>query len=122
VIRLGCETVSCLMLRYRNKPQLFFKCAVGVANISSCLLFLYTLRKYSTAAKQIRNRSVVITIVFETLLNIVPAFFCLGFSFVCRQSNSLHLSITDYDYLILLNKSFPSQNSLARLPSPMWCP
>uniref|UniRef100_A0A914H868 Serpentine receptor class gamma n=1 Tax=Globodera rostochiensis TaxID=31243 RepID=A0A914H868_GLORO len=48
---LNCESVSCVMLKWGNLPQMFFKGSVSFLNIFFSFYFLYTLRTFSAMKK-----------------------------------------------------------------------
>uniref|UniRef100_A0A183CJ40 G_PROTEIN_RECEP_F1_2 domain-containing protein n=1 Tax=Globodera pallida TaxID=36090 RepID=A0A183CJ40_GLOPA len=76
----NCASVSCLMLKWHNLVQLFFKCSVSFLNIFWCLYLIYSLRTFS-AMKIIKNDLVIVTICFELCFNFLPAFVSICFKF-----------------------------------------
>uniref|UniRef100_A0A914H6G2 Uncharacterized protein n=1 Tax=Globodera rostochiensis TaxID=31243 RepID=A0A914H6G2_GLORO len=76
----SCASVSCLMLKWHNLLQLFFKCSVSFLNIFWCLYLLYSLRAFR-AMKIIKNDLVIVTICFELCLNFLPALVSICFNY-----------------------------------------
>uniref|UniRef100_A0A183BLQ9 G_PROTEIN_RECEP_F1_2 domain-containing protein n=1 Tax=Globodera pallida TaxID=36090 RepID=A0A183BLQ9_GLOPA len=74
----NCESVSCLMVKWRNLPQMFFKGSVSFLNIFCCFYFLYTLRTFS-AMKNLKNHLVIVTLCFAFCFDFVPAIVSIGF-------------------------------------------
>uniref|UniRef100_A0A914H7V2 Uncharacterized protein n=1 Tax=Globodera rostochiensis TaxID=31243 RepID=A0A914H7V2_GLORO len=75
---LNCESVSCVMLKWGNLPQMFFKGSVSFLNIFCCFYFLYTLRTIS-AMKKLKNHLVIVTLCFAFCFDFVPAIVSIGF-------------------------------------------
>ncbi|KAL3119463.1 hypothetical protein niasHT_008977 [Heterodera trifolii] len=46
---VGCQTVSCVMRKWDNMPQLVIKGSVGILNIFCSIYFLYSLHKLQTS-------------------------------------------------------------------------
>ncbi|KAI3417570.1 hypothetical protein GPALN_013290 [Globodera pallida] len=74
----NCESVSCLVVKWRNLPQMFFKGSVSFLNIFCCFYFLYTLRTFS-AMKNLKNHLVIVTLCFAFCFDFVPAIVSIGF-------------------------------------------
>uniref|UniRef100_A0A914H6G7 Uncharacterized protein n=1 Tax=Globodera rostochiensis TaxID=31243 RepID=A0A914H6G7_GLORO len=75
---INCESASCLMVKWRNLPQMFFKGSVSFLNIFWCLYLLYSLRTLS-AMKKLKNHLVIVTLCFAFCFDFVPAIVSIGF-------------------------------------------
>ncbi|KAL3120214.1 hypothetical protein niasHT_000244 [Heterodera trifolii] len=76
----GCESFSCLVLKWGNMPQLFFKCTISILNIVCCVYFMRSLHSVNVLLKM-NNCMIIVTICFELCLNFVPALVSIGFKY-----------------------------------------
>ncbi|KAL3085631.1 hypothetical protein niasHT_037372 [Heterodera trifolii] len=70
---INCQSVSCLMLKWNNIPQLVFKCTISILNIFGCSYLLYSFHTISSAMIKKKNRYVIVTICFAIILDFFPA-------------------------------------------------
>ncbi|KAL3085625.1 hypothetical protein niasHT_037366 [Heterodera trifolii] len=73
---IGCQTVSCVMRKWDNMPQLVIKGTAGILNIFCSIYFRYSLHKLQTnrAMMKLKNHLVIVTICFAICLDFFPAF------------------------------------------------
>ncbi|KAL3085626.1 hypothetical protein niasHT_037367 [Heterodera trifolii] len=73
---IGCQSVSCVMRKWDNMPQLVIKGTAGILNIFCSIYFLYSLHKLQTsrAMMKLKNHLVIVTICFAICLDFFPAF------------------------------------------------
>ncbi|KAL3085632.1 hypothetical protein niasHT_037373 [Heterodera trifolii] len=79
---IGCQSVSCVMRKWDNAPQMYIKGITSILNIVCCVYFLYSLRTIGAMVK-LKNHHIIVTICCAICLDFFPAlvsnaFFILG--------------------------------------------
>ncbi|KAL3119469.1 hypothetical protein niasHT_008983 [Heterodera trifolii] len=75
---IGCQTVSCVMRKWDNAPQMYIKGITSILNIVCCLYFLYSLRTIGAMLK-LKNHHIIVTICCAIFLDFFPALVSYAF-------------------------------------------
>ncbi|KAL3085634.1 hypothetical protein niasHT_037375 [Heterodera trifolii] len=89
---IGCQSVSCVMRKWDNAPQMYIKGITSILNIVCCLYFLYSLRTIGAMVK-LKSNHVIVTICSAICLDLFPAlisfaFYILGLGLISNLAST----------------------------------
>uniref|UniRef100_A0A915CVS0 G-protein coupled receptors family 1 profile domain-containing protein n=1 Tax=Ditylenchus dipsaci TaxID=166011 RepID=A0A915CVS0_9BILA len=81
-----CETFTCVLVKYRNLPQLFAKVVFATANVLFSAIFFYLLKK--NVQSKVNDRVVKNTILLEIVFDVIPAYSAFCFNMIAGEPSA----------------------------------
>uniref|UniRef100_A0A915D265 Uncharacterized protein n=1 Tax=Ditylenchus dipsaci TaxID=166011 RepID=A0A915D265_9BILA len=81
-----CTFFSCMLVKYKTRPQLFIKLTFGFLNLVTGCYFFYLLRSESKLHVVRKTRVVKITLFLEIGFNIIPTYVSFFFNLITGES------------------------------------